>query len=303
MKLKKMLKTSIITLMGTSLVACGSPVSLEEYQKFASAGQEYAAALDSLFVESGNYFVDSNSEILLRSDVQEPERDAISYSRITELDDEWLILIARIRQHTDLLKQYFLALENLATSNAPAEAKKATEQIFTELNSISNTIQKSSLISNETSSALSSVPEIILTQKIQGALREELEQRKETIYRELALQDLVLELLAIQLQKNLQIIRDSRDNRLTLPAYTAPTPISKPDSWIEQRRNIRTTTLSIEALNNAAQASEQFKEAFKLLLEDKFTIARANALLSDIEFLLTIVEDLKQANNSPSLGE
>lgn len=114
---------------------------------------------------------------------------------------------------------------------------------------------------------------------------------------------MVLELLTTQLKKNLQIIRDSKDSRTTLPSYAAPVPISNPDAWIEERRNIRTMTLSIEALNNATQASEEFKEAFQLLLENKFTIARANALLSDIESLLKIAEDLKKATNPPKQGE
>ena len=295
MQVKIAIRTSIITILSTSLVACGS--SLEEYQKFAAAGREYASALDTLLVTSGNYVVDANSEILLRSDLQEPNEDAQNYSRITKLDDEWLVLIGRMRQHTDLLKRYFFALENLATSDAPEQARQTTERIFTELNNVGNAIQESTLVSTQVGSALSPIPKIILSQKIKGALRKEIEERKEAIYREIALQDLVLELLTIQLQKNLKIIRDSRDNRTVLPAYTSPVPINDPDAWVEDRRNIRMMTLSIEALNNATQASEEFKQAFELLLEDKFTIARANAFLSDVESLLKVAEDLKKANN------
>lgn len=294
---KLAIKASIITFLGASLVACGA--SLEEYQKFATAGKEYAAALDTLLVSSGNYFVDANSEILLRSDLQEPEIDTRNYSQITALDDQWLVLVGRMRQHTDLLKRYFIALENLATSDAPDRAKQATERIFTQLNDVSNVIQASPLVSNEISSSLSTIPQIILSQKIEGALREELEQRKEAIYRELTIQESVLKLLTIQLQKNLKIIRDNQDNRLVLPPYADPNPINNPDEWIAQRRDIRTMTLSIEALDNASQASEEFKEAFQLLLEDKFTVGRANALLSDIESLLKVAEQLKKQNNKP----
>jgi hypothetical protein len=244
-----------------------------------------------------------NSEILLSSDLQELNEDTTNYRKITEKDDKWLVLIGRMRQHSDLLKRYFLALENLANSDAPEQAKQATERIFTQLNGVGTSIQGSPLVSEKVGSALSTIPQIILSQKIKGALREELERRKEAIYRELILQDLVLKLLTTQLQNNLLIIRDSKDNRTTLPPYVSPVPISNPDTWIEKRRNIRTMTLSIEALNNANQASEEFKEAFELLLEDKFTIAHANALLSDIESLLKIAEDLKKPINQPKPGE
>ncbi len=84
-----------------------------------------------------------------------------------------------------------------------------------------------------------------------------------------------------------------------MPAYAAREPISNPDEWILKRRNIRTMTLSIEALNNATQSSEEFKQSFQLLLEDNFTTERANALLSDIDSLLNVAEELKKANNQP----
>jgi uncharacterized membrane protein len=48
LKTSAVIRTSIITVIGTILVACGA--SLEEYQKFAKSGQEYATALDSLLV-------------------------------------------------------------------------------------------------------------------------------------------------------------------------------------------------------------------------------------------------------------
>jgi hypothetical protein len=289
------LKATVFTLMSLSLLACGA--SLEEYQKFATAGKEYAGAIDTLLITSGNYFVDANSEILLSSDLQEPEEDSRNYGKITEKDDEWLKLIGLMRQHTKLLKDYFQALEELATSSAPQEAQKATDNIFNQLNAVSKSIQGSNLIAPQVGSALSGIPEIILNQKIKGALRNELQLRKEAIYRELALQELVLKLLTIQLQGNLAIIRDSQDNRLVLPPYAATQPIGKPDEWIVTRRNTRTMTLSIEALNNANKASQQFKESFQLLLEDKFTLGRANALLDDISELLGIAEEIKQATN------
>ncbi|MHC5771533.1 MAG: hypothetical protein ACYTXI_39480, partial [Nostoc sp.] len=155
------------------------------------------------------------------------------------------------------------------------------------------------LISSQIGSALSPIPKIILSKKIKGALREELEQRKEAIYRELAIQEFVLKLLTIQLKGNLKIIQDNQEHRLVLSPYIAIEPVSNPDGWIAKRRNIRTMTLSMEALNNASQSSDEFKESFQLLLEDKFTIGRANALLSDINSLLNVAEELKQATNKP----
>jgi hypothetical protein len=297
MKHQLAIRASLISLIGASLVSCGA--SLGEYQKFSNAGKEYATALDSLLVTSGNYFVDTNSEILLRSDLKDPIKDANNYRKLTENDDRWLVLIGQMRQHTNLLKRYFITLENLATSDAPERAQKATENIFNELNGVSINIQGNPLISGQIGSALSQIPKIILSGKIKGALRTELQQRKEAIYRELSIQEVVLKFLTVQLKSNLQIIRDNQDDRLVLSPYTATESVSNPDEWIAKRRSIRTMTLSMEALTNASQSSKEFKESFQLLLEDKFTIGRANALLSDIDSLLNVAEELKQATNKP----
>ncbi|WP_334937133.1 hypothetical protein [Nostoc sp.] len=295
-KYKFVIRASIISFIGASLVACGA--SLREYKKFANAGQEYAAALDTLLVTSGNYAVDANSEKLLRNRVEDTVKDREleneqNYIKITKQDKQWLMLIGRMRQHTDLLQRYFIALENLATSDAPTQAQEVTEDIFTQLNNVSTNIQGNPLVSDRIGSALSEIPKMILSNKIKGALRKELEQRKETIYRELAIQESVLELLTIQLQSSLTTIQENQEDRLLLRPYTATDSISEADEWIEKRRNILTMTLSIEALNNASESAKDFKEAFKLLLEDKFTIARANELLSDINSLVNVAEEIK----------
>lgn len=291
-KYKFVIRASIISFLGASLVACGA--SLREYKKFANAGQEYATALDTLLVTSGNYAVDASSEKLLSNRVEDTVKDREEmYIEITKQDKQWLMLIGRMRQHTDLLKRYFIALENLATSDAPTQAQEVTEDIFTQLNNVSANIQGNPLVSDGTGSALSEIPKIILSNKITGALRKELEQRKETIYRELAIQELVLELLTTELKNDLKSIQTNQEERLLFRPYTAADPISDADAWIERRRNILTMTLSIEALNNASESAKDFKEAFQLLLEDKFTIARANELLSEINSLVNIAEEIK----------
>jgi hypothetical protein len=61
--------------------------------------------------------------------------------------------------------------------------------------------------------------------------------------------------------------------------------------------------LSIQALDDATQATTEFKKSFKLVLEDRFSVARANALLADIDSLLNVVQDLQTALNQSSQGE
>lgn len=238
--------------------------------------------------------MDASSENLIANDLQDQDRDSSNYAETTKEDDEWLTLIAEMRQHNHLLKEYFFALEDLATSTAPQEARKATDNIFKQLNSISNIIQANPRVG---SIPVPSISEIILSQKIKGELRKELEARKEAIYREIAIQEALLKLLTSQIKTDLKDIQNLKDERSVLPAFAAEQPIEKPDDWIIRRRQIRTMTLSVQGLDDATKATESFKESFKLLLEDRFTIGRANALLSEIESLINISEDLKRSIN------
>ncbi len=284
----------MVAIVSMALVACGA--SVDEYKKFASAGKDYATALDSLLVSSGGIFVNANSEVLLQSDSQIIALDSKRFISENQIADEWLVLIGRMRKHTNLLKRYFLTLESLASSTAPEEARKASEGIFISLESISASIQGSSIVSKSLGNALSTIPQIILSEQIKGALRSELQQRKNTIYRELLLQGFVLKLLTSQLRTDLGIIQNSRDTRNIYAPYISGNPISNKDAWVDQRRDVRTLTLSIEAIDSANKASEEFQKAFELLLEDKFTVSRANAFLAEVDSLLKLAEGIKKSN-------
>ena len=252
-------------------------------------------AIDSLLTTSAQYFVDQNSETLLANDLQESASDREAYLEASKQDAEWLELIGLMRQHTNLLNRYFKQLENLATSDTPQQAQQAAESVFNQINGISNSIQQSPLIPTGAVSPLSSIPQIILSNKIEGALREELASRKEAIYRELELQDLVIQLLTAQIKKDIQILTQRKEQRTTYEPFVSETPVSDPDAWVISRRSFRMIDLSVKVLEDATKATTEFKNSFQLVLEDRFSTARADALLADIDSLRKVAQELKTA--------
>jgi hypothetical protein len=300
MRLRSIGKPLIITLISITISSCGA--SLAEYQRFANAGKSYAVAMDGLLATSGNLFVEANSEALIDNDLQDPAKDRLAYADANANVDAWLKLVGQARQHTDLLKRYFIALENLATSDSPQKSREATEKIFVQLNTVGALMQPSllanPLVSEEASKAYSTIPKLIIANKIRGNLRAEIETRKEAIFKELVTQDLIQKLLSRQIRKNLVLIQAIKDRRTVKKEYVATVPVLSPQAWIDQRSAIRRMTLSIDALDTASDASQRFKEAFVELVDDRLTIARANALLDDVEALLKTVKDL-QTSTSP----
>jgi hypothetical protein len=299
-RLRSIREPLIISLISLTITSCGA--TLAEYQRFANAGKSYAGAMDGLLATSGNLFVEANSEALIDNDLQDPAKDRLAYADANGNVDSWLKLVGQARKHTDLLKRYFIALENLATSDAPQKSREATEKIFVQLNTVGALLQPSllanPLVSEEASKAYSTIPELIIATKIRGDLRAEIEARKEAIFKELLTQELTQKLLGRQIRKNLILIQAIKDRRTVKKEYIAPVPVLSPQAWIDQRSAIRRMTLSIDALDTASDASQKFKEAFVELVDDRLTIARANSLLDDVEALLKTVKDL-QTSTAP----
>jgi hypothetical protein len=292
MKIRPIVSCAVFSTLAATLVACGA--SLGEYKKFADVGLTYTDAIDALLVSSASIYVEAGSERLLRDDLRQPEDDLRNYKATTAREQEWLLLIGRMREHADLLKRYFLALQELANSDAPVQARNSAQSIFTQLSSVGTTIGNSQLVlSSEQASELAAVPELIISEKIKGELRSELQARKDAIYKELLLQELVLQLLQAQIVRDLSDIQSGRDDRLALQPYVSIEPISNPDGWVQKRQTIRLLSVTSDSLSAATKASKQFKEAFELLLEDKFTLARANDLMSSVNLLLKAVMTLK----------
>lgn len=258
--------------------------------------------MDALLATSGDLFVEANSERLLDNDLQEPARDSLNYAEANANVDEWLTLIGRARRHTDLLKRYFVALENLATTDAPQRSREVAERIFVQLNQVGGLIEPklltNPLISEQAGQAYAKLPQLIISQKIKGDLRDEIQARKEAIYKELVTQELAQALLERQIKKNLVLIQSTRDRRTVKKEYVAMTPIANPQAWIDQRRAIRRLTLSLDALDAASDASRKLKQAFVELVEDRLTLARANALLDDVDSLLKTVKDIQTSTTT-----
>jgi hypothetical protein len=292
-------KAAILTPAVTLLIAsCGS--SLDEYKRFAEAGKEYSKAMDSLLVTSGALFVDSNSEALINLDRQNPIGGRAEYSAAKENVIKYIKVISLARDHTRLLQNYFQALQELATSDAPQRSADAANRVFNQVVLVGQQLEpnifSSPAIGPEARQAYSQIPSLILSAKIKGALRAELLARKEAIYKELITQELVQKLLAQQINANLQIINSYKEMRTIKPAYESDKPVAEPDKWIALRAQISQDSLSADALEDASKTSKALQEAFKDLLSNRLTVARAGVLVDDIRDLVTLIHRIESAS-------
>jgi len=243
-----------------------------------------------------NIEIDTTSEKLLQDDDLSNQTQQL-YENLSNEDEKLLKIVTQLRQHVQLLSGYFGLLYELATSDAPDRAKKAigdnSSGIIGNLNTIGSQLRGSGLITGAAADVAAPITKLVVGGIIRGALKDELEERKETIQKELALQEELLQALSDKISHDLTITRETRERRLVIAPLTSPTPISKPEEWIANRRSVLTMKLTADQLKTASNNVRKLRDAFEDLVSGKLTLDRVNSLLADFDALLSIAEKLK----------
>jgi hypothetical protein len=246
--------------------------STEEYKKFAEAGNNFTEANNALLDTAENITVDTTSERLL-SDRNNPElnssndrRSAARYEELSKQDIERLELIAELRKHNQLLQDYFSTLIELAGSDSPEKTQKSVDNIALQLQ---NSGVK--LINFGKIGKLFPVTKIVLDARIRGAIRKELERRKETIYREISIQEESLKILSESMEHDIKVMRKLQEFRLVIKPLLQPGDMEEND-WIEARNNLMIQDDSvILAIKKAKGSLGKFKAMFIASVEGELT--------------------------------
>lgn len=89
---------SLTSALGILLASCGA--SIGEYQRFSAAGKEYYDAVGALADASRNIIIESNSEMLLRDDIQEESNEASGYRQVSEEEAQYIQLLTGLKRHS-----------------------------------------------------------------------------------------------------------------------------------------------------------------------------------------------------------
>lgn len=268
------------------LSGCAQP-QRSEYADFAQAGSKYAAAVDQLLVAAGEAQVDATSWTLVADKKDIGTVNDATYQQKTKDDTERLAVIKKLREHAGLLSVYFGHLESLATSDAPERTKGAIQGVvkgMTDLSKGLNTLQPNVF------NALPPLTNIVVDAKIRGALREELDKRKDVIRKELEIQEALLSALKYQISHALKISQSIKEQEVVLAPLQADSPLEKPEDWVLKRHAVVYMATTVDELNSAINAAKKMREAFEGLLSGEDTTGRINALIIDIESILAVVD-------------
>ncbi|GAA6623910.1 hypothetical protein [Scytonema sp. NUACC26] len=287
--MKKYLSKTVIvfTVVATLTTGCRSS---EDYKKLTDAGTKYAEAVNELLTTAGDIRIDLTSEQILRDDRQS-NQSLENYMQRSQSDLKRLQVIEDVRNHNILLRKYFSTLQELATSNAPNDAQLEIASIATNLNNIGQRLENSEVLSSRNEGIARAATNAIISSKIKGALKEELEKRHKTILKELTIQQEMLNFLSESLQDDVEMMKSAREQRLIIEPLTSSTNIEAQNQWIEDRRKIITIDRKVAELKNAGEALGEFQKAYEAAVRGELNTARLNHLLRDIDTFLALIEN------------
>lgn len=280
-------------LLLAGLTGCAT-ARVPDFQAFATAGTTYTQAVNGLITEVGNTAVDANSVKLVQSRLLAP----VSLPDFQQQDQDmrnYLGELARVQTQVTLLGNYFQALANLATSNAPQNFGTEVQSLATTLVGVTQEVRGTTIAqSSQIATAVGGVGGLIV-KEVQGReLKKELEARKQTISDILRLHQALLATLSSQTSANARFTTAlDYDQQVVQPFLAGQVTTATQAPWMAQRLSLLSQPVLVDQVNTAAQAALQLQQAWSKLLSNDLSATEIQAITAELSPVLASLDALK----------
>ncbi|MEA5595445.1 hypothetical protein [Rivularia sp. UHCC 0363] len=260
----------------------------KQYQQLSEAGDKYTIAVDQLLNKARELQIDLSSEKLLLND-RLSNQTLTDYQDSKQRDREMLAVIKDISDHNKLLTDYFSTLRELAYSDTPETTKQEIETIATNLEAVGLKLQNHRLF--PTKSVLGNLGKLVVSSKINGVLRKELEERNPLILKELTIQQEMLKALGETMNHNINELQQQREQLLVILPLEEEKPIPHDliPQWTQNRKKMFLMSRQVEEINQASSALEGFKQIYTASVEGKVNPKSLNDVIKDIDYFLALL--------------
>jgi len=280
----------LVALVAALLTAACETARLPDYQRFADAGVGYTdavpAVLDSAFTEA----VRADSAVLrsVREQVPDASTRAQRLSQNTQLLRERQVLLAALGEHAQLLRGYFVLLQQLASTDSDAAIGTRTQTIVDRLTALRPEIAAFRIGRRSIGETAGVIGPLVVSVLRARALEAELRRNGTAIKDAIALQRAALQLLAEQTRENARLgqIADERD-RVTLP-FARPGDL--PRDWDSQRLQALRPSPSLDEVLAAEAAAKSLETALAAVAQDRTDDVSIEQLVRDVKRLQALVE-------------
>lgn len=286
------------SLLLAALTGCAT-ARIPEFQAFATAGSAYTQAVNGLIEQVGKSAVDANSVKLLQNRALAPVPLPAFQQQDQEMRD-YLAELNRIQVQTTLLGDYFQALADLATSNAPQSFATEVQNVATTLGGVTQEVRGTNLAqqTQAASAAAGSVGGLVV-KEVQGKeLQRELAARKETIAQILQLHQALLAALGSQAEANTRFTDSvGYGQDVVSPFEAGQVTAATQTAWMTARYTALSQPVLVQQVGTAAQAARDLQQAWNRLLSNDLTAAEVQAITADLAPVLASLDALKKTQN------
>lgn len=302
------------------LTGCASAARISSFQTLGNVGQQYAQTVQALLDEAEKVLIDTNSLELLAgrqlayptaeelSTLDQTMKESWSAARRSQLSTQDTTIrgnldeMRLIARQIALLGDYFQALVNLATSKAPEAFDAEIQKTVPALNGLSSSLRGTTLFNKpEAQSNLVGGIGKLVVQRVQlGALRKELDERKETIADILLVHEALLDALRAQIQADMKVQRDRQYQREIGAAYADITKTLREDdeTWTTGRRTLLSQPSMVQAVDNAKNAAKNLRQAWTKVLSDQLTAEDVSAVVAELQPIVASLEKIRKSKEN-----
>ena len=289
----------LVSLATLALAAC-TAARINHFKSFAQAGLAYTQATKAVLEEAGMSAIDTDTMVMTRTRDSIPKEERgkqiIEHNKLLR---ERLALLADLSRHAELLRTYFEALGALAETDAPSGIGSASASVVDSLGKLNTRIASAAVGDFAVSDFAGKIVEIAVARFQRNALEKELEANAEPIERELDLQHAALTAVGEQMKTDLQQQLLQRESKEVVLPFAADSFL--PGSWAQDRKDVLQASVAVASVSSAADAAKKLKLSFVSLVEGRFAGDDLPALISDINRVVTIIDEIqgKQEAASP----
>lgn len=262
---------------------------VNQFRDFAEAGRVYSEAVNELTKETGNAAIDADSAVLVAAReglTREEREDRLNQHK--ESLQSLLAVLSDLRQHTMVLRRYFVSLGELAGEDIPTGISDRASELIGELQTISPRLASAKIGGADVSSFVGHAVPFVVGHFQAKALESHLKAHSATLERELEIHRAVVAALAASTEADLEAVLALDETETVARPYVLGE--SLPSGWQEERRQSITAEATLSSVGQAVSAADELKRSFVSLVENDGTATSFSELFADINAVLDFIE-------------
>lgn len=276
-----------------ALTGCAT-TQVDRYSQFASAGQGYTQAMDTLLTNASELLINADSYQLEAARAQGP----VTAGLLREHDEKLrkpLRDIRLVQAQTNTLGAYFQALVNAVNSaeGAPAQFTQHLDNLAGSVNGLVQAVGSTGLFQPEvaavekSSAAVQTIADDVGTLVVKGVedrrLKKELESQKAVIAQALLQQQRAMTSISVLMDQAQAVIDAVTYQQNVEQPFVSSGPL--PTTWMSTRVQDLTSLGLPAAVQSARSAAATLYLAWAQLLSSSFGDKESQALNADVERL------------------